>query len=126
MTASTTRKGIKYTATILGAFAVLAVAPATAFATDNEPGGGGGGGCTYTDADGYSIPIDNGQGVFVDGKIVSCKDGKITETTQPLRGGGVLQPTVPKTGGVFQPTEPESGSVFRPPVINRAPVLAKP
>lgn len=125
MTASTTRKGIKYAATILGAFAVLAVAPATAFATDNEPGGGGGGGCTYTDADGYSIPIDNGQGVFVDGKIVSCKDGKITETTQPLRGG-VLQPTVPKTGGVFQPTEPESGSVFRPPVINRAPVLAQP
>ncbi|KRE25647.1 hypothetical protein ASG82_19125 [Mycobacterium sp. Soil538] len=124
MTASTTRKGIKYAATILGAFAVLAVAPATAFATDNEPGPGSGG-CTYTDADGYSIPIDNGQGVFVDGKIVSCKDGKITETTQPLRGG-VLQPTVPKTGGVFQPTEPESGSVFRPPVINRAPVLAQP
>src|SRR5512139_1599919 len=88
MTASTARKltGVKYAATILGAFAVLAVAPATAFATDNEPTPGGDGGCHYTDADGYDIPIDNGQGVFVDGKIVSCRDGKITVTTAPLRG----------------------------------------
>lgn len=105
MKTTRTLSGVKYAATIVGAFAVLAVAPATAFATDNEPGGGGGGGCTYTDADGYSIPIDNGQGVFVDGKIVSCKDGRITVTTQPLRGN---------VGGV------------RPPVLNRAPVLAQP
>lgn len=98
-----TTKGLKYTATVLGAFAVLAIAPGTAFAADNDQGPGGGGGCTYTDADGYSIPIDNGQGVFVDGKIVSCKDGKITVTTQPLRNPGGI----------------------RPPVLNRAPVLAQ-
>lgn len=124
MSASTTRRGIKYAATILGAFAVLAVAPATAFATDNEPGPGSGG-CTYTDADGYPIPIDDGQDVFVDGKIVSCRGGTIVVTTAPSRGS-VFQPTVPKNGGVFQPTESGSGGVFRPPVINRAPVLAQP
>lgn len=100
MTASTARKlsGIKYAATILGAFAVLAVAPATAFAVDNEAPPAGS--CTYTDADGYPIPIDDGQDVFVDGKIVSCRGGTITITTAPSRG-----------------------SVFRPPVLDRAPVL---
>ena len=67
MSASTTRTGVKYAATNLGAFAVLAVAPATAFAVDNEPTPSGS--CTYTDADGYPIPIDDGQDVFVDGKI---------------------------------------------------------
>lgn len=103
-----TNKGLKYTVTILGAFAALAIAPATAFATDNDQGPGGGGGCTYTDADGYSIPIDNGQGVFVDGKIVSCKDGKITETTQPLRGNGGKAPVI-----------------NRAPVLDRAPLLAQ-
>ncbi|KMO84168.1 hypothetical protein BST22_28145 [Mycolicibacterium chubuense] len=123
MSASTTRRGLKYAATILGAFAVLAVAPATAFATDNEPTPGGG--CTYTDADGYPIPIDDGQDVFVDGKIVSCRGGTIVVTTAPSRGS-VFQPTGPKNGGVFQPTESGGGSVFRPPVINRAPVLAQP
>ena len=89
MTASTTRKltGIKYAATILGAFAVLAVAPATAFATDNEPTPGGGG-CHYTDADGYDIPIDEGQDVFVDGKIVSCRGGSIVVTTAPRANEG--------------------------------------
>ena len=115
MTASTHRKlsGVKYAATVLGALAVLVAAPATAFAADNEPTPGGGG-CTYTDADGYPIPIDDGQDVFVDGKIVSCRGGTITITTAPSRGS------------VFQPTESESGSVFRPPVLNRAPVLAQP
>src|SRR5206468_668580 len=58
MSASTTRKltGIKYAATILGAFAFLAVAPATAFAVDNDPTPSGG--CHSTDADGYDVPID--------------------------------------------------------------------
>lgn len=105
---TTTRKlsGFKYAATVLGAFAVLAVAPATAFAlpvdgTDNP------GGCTYTDSDGYPIPIDDGQDVFVDGKIVSCRGGKITITTAPKTGNA---------GNV----------VVRPPVLNRAPVLAHP
>jgi hypothetical protein len=98
MTASATRKltGIKYAATILGAFAVLAVAPATAFATDNEPTPGGGG-CHYTDADGYDIPIDEGQDVFVDGKIVSCRGGSIVVTTAPQRATEGRAPVV--TGG---------------------------
>jgi hypothetical protein len=106
MTTSATRKltGFKYAATILGAFAVLAVAPATAFAVDNEPTPGGGG-CTYTDADGYDIPIDNGQDVFVDGKIVSCRDGKIVVTTAPKRAG---------TGTVGG-----SGTVGKKPVFDR-------
>jgi hypothetical protein len=95
MTASATRKltGIKYAATILGAFAVLAVAPATAFATDNEPTPGGGG-CHYTDADGYDIPIDEGQDVFVDGKIVSCRGGSIVVTTAPQRANEGRAPVV--------------------------------
>lgn len=107
MTISTPRKltGFKYAATLLGALAVLAVAPATAFAADNEPTPGGGGSCTYTDADGYSLPMDDGQDVFVDGKIVSCRAGKITVTTAPLRGNVVR------------------GSIFG---TGKAPVLAQP
>jgi len=119
MAASTTRKlsGIKYAATVLGAFAVLLAAPATAFATDNEPTPGGGG-CTYTDADGYPIPIDDGQDVFVDGKIVSCRGGTITVTTAP-KSGGVFQQPVNDRGGIFQ-----SPVIKRAPVLDRAPVLA--
>ncbi|HTI77323.1 MAG TPA: hypothetical protein VL634_20150 [Mycobacterium sp.] len=99
MTISTTRKltGFKYAATILGAFAILAVAPATAFAVDNEPTPGGGG-CHYTDADGYDIPIDEGQDVFVDGKIVSCRGGSIVVTTAPQRGN--VRPPVVKGGNL--------------------------
>lgn len=92
MSASTSRKSFRYAATLLGAFAVLAVAPATAFATDNEPTPGGGGSCNYTDADGFNIPMDDGQDVFVDGKIVSCRNGKITVTVAPKRGNVVKSP----------------------------------
>jgi hypothetical protein len=102
MTASAPRKltGLKYAVTILGAFGILAVAPATAFAVDNEPTPGSGG-CTYTDADGYDIPLDDGQDVFVDGHIVSCRGGKITITTAPLRGqaGNVGSVGTVKDGG---------------------------
>ena len=92
MTTSATRKltGFKYAATVLGAFGILAVAPATAFAVDNDPAPQPGS-CHYTDADGYDIPIDDGQDVFVDGKIVSCRGGTIVITTAPQRadvGGG--------------------------------------
>jgi hypothetical protein len=89
MTTSAPRKltGFKYAVTVLGAFGILAVAPATAFAVDNEPTPGGGG-CHYTDADGYDIPIDEGQDVFVDGKIVSCRGGSIVVTTAPQRAEG--------------------------------------
>lgn len=134
MSASTTRTGVKYAATNLGAFAVLAVAPATAFAVDNEPTPSGS--CTYTDADGYPIPIDDGQDVFVDGKIVSCRGGTITITTAP-QSGGIFQPTGPAGGGIFQPpvvdsgsvlepAEPQRGGAVRPPVMNRVPLLAQP
>lgn len=101
-----TRKvsGATYAATVLGALAVLAIAPATAYAVDNEPTTGGSG-CSYTDKDGYSVPLDNGQDVFIDGKIVSCRNGKITVTTAPLRGNANRAPVVDR---------------------NAAPVLAKP
>ena len=93
MTASTTRKltRFQYAATLLGALAFVALAPATAHATDNDPTGPSGG-CTYTDADGYEIPIDEGQDVFVDGKIVSCRGGSIVVTTPPKRGVSGLRP----------------------------------
>jgi Spy/CpxP family protein refolding chaperone len=56
-TTSTGRKltRFQYAATLLGALAALAMTPAIAHATDNDPAGPGGG-CHYTDADGYDIP----------------------------------------------------------------------
>jgi hypothetical protein len=89
MATSSPRKltGLKYAATVLGAFGILAMAPATAFAVDDEPTSGSGR-CSYADADGYRVPIDDGQNVFVDGKFVSCRDGKIVVTTAPQRAGG--------------------------------------
>jgi hypothetical protein len=77
-----TRKltAIKYAATLVGALAVVVLAPATAQAlpvNNNE-----GGGCHYTDKDGYDIPIDEGQDVFVDGKIVSVA---VERSSSPLR-----------------------------------------
>lgn len=96
-----TRKltGFKYAATIVGALAVVALAPATAHAlpvNNNE-----GGGCHYTDKDGYDIPIDEGQDVFVDGKIVSCRGGSIVVTTAPASAGGSTRPSLPSKGGVL-------------------------
>ncbi|MGE2721970.1 hypothetical protein [Mycolicibacterium celeriflavum] len=85
---------IRYAATLVGALAAFVFAPATAFAVDNEPTPGGGG-CTYTDADGYDIPIDDGQDVFVDGKIVSCRGGKIVITTAPQRNQTSVRPGLP-------------------------------
>jgi hypothetical protein len=86
---STTRKltRFQYAATLLGAMAFVALAPGVAHATDNEPGPSGGG-CHYTDADGYDVPIDEGQDVFVDGKIVSCRGGSIVVTTAPRANEG--------------------------------------
>jgi hypothetical protein len=100
MTTSTARNlpRFKYAATLLGAFAILAIAPATAHAVDNEqtPGGGG---CTYTDKDGYPIPIDDGQSVIVDGKTVSCSGGTITTTPAPKKNIGNVR--VPVTKGTL-------------------------
>jgi hypothetical protein len=89
-----TRKltAINYAATLVGALAVVALAPATAHAlpvNNNE----GGGGRHYTDNNGYDIPIDEGQDVFVDGKIVSCRGGTIVVTTAPASAGGSTKPT---------------------------------
>ncbi len=99
MTASTTR--FKYAATLLGAFAILAIAPATASAVDNDPTTGGGG-CTYIDKDGYPIPIDDGQSVIVDGKTVTCSGGTITTTPAPKKNvGNVRVPVIKGTLPVF-------------------------
>ena len=80
----------KYAATLLGAMAVFALAPATAYA--QPVNGAGDGGCHYTDKDGYDIPIDDGQSVVVDGKTVSCSGGTITVSLAPKAGGaGAVQ-----------------------------------
>lgn len=92
----------KYAATLLGAMAILAIAPATAHADDNGPNPSGGG-CTYVDTDGYEVPVDDGQDVFVDRKVVSCRGEKIVVTAAPKR------------------------NVVRPPAIEGdSPVLAQP
>ncbi|OBF57677.1 hypothetical protein A5756_08590 [Mycobacterium sp. 852002-53434_SCH5985345] len=83
---NTTRKPtrIHYAATLFGALAIAALAPATAYA---EPNGstGSSSGCHYTDPDGYDIPIDEGQGVIVGGKLVTCTGGKIVVSAAPAR-----------------------------------------
>jgi hypothetical protein len=92
MTTSTTRKltRFQYAATLLGALAFVALAPATAHAlpvNNNE-----GGGCHYTDKDGYDIPIDDGQSVLVDGKTVSCSGGTITVSNAVKGGAAGVRP----------------------------------
>jgi hypothetical protein len=125
MNNSTTRKltRFKYAAVLLGGLAAVVFAPATAYAVDNEDPAGPGG-CHYTDADGYDIPIHNGEDVYVDGKIVSCRNGEIIVTNPPARGS-VLRPqfvdpnlpTLTETG-TSRPETP------RPPLVNsNAPVL---
>lgn len=85
--------------------AFVALAPATAHATDNEPTGPSGG-CHYTDADGYDIPIDEGQDVFVDGKIVYCRGGSIVITTAPKRGVSGLRPQLVKPNAPVLTAQP--------------------
>ena len=98
MNSSTTRKltRFQYAATLVGALAVVALAPATAHA---QPVGSSGadGGCHYTDKDGYDIPIDDGQGVIVDGKTVTCNGGTITVSAAPSRSVGPKKPVVNQT-----------------------------
>jgi hypothetical protein len=103
MTTSKPRKQnrFQYAATLLGALALFALAPATAHATDNGSGPSGGG-CHYTDKDGYDIPIDEGQSVIVDGKTVTCSGGQTTQTPAPKRNvGSVRGPGVTKNLPVF-------------------------
>ena len=91
MMTSATRKltRFQYAATLLGALAFVALAPATAHA--QPVNGAGDGGCHYTDKDGYDIPIDDGQSVLVDGKTVSCSGGTITVSFAPKPGGAGAQ-----------------------------------
>lgn len=70
-------------ASLFAVIAAFGLLPTAAQALDNNTTPGNSGGCTYTDADGYDIPIDEGQTVFVDGKLVTCKDGTIVITTAP-------------------------------------------
>ena len=98
MTTSTTR--LKYAATLLGAMAFLALAPATAQAVPVD-GTTGGAGCTYTDKDGYPIPIDDGQSVIVDGKTVTCSGGTITTTPAPKKNVNNIRVPVLKDAPVL-------------------------
>ncbi len=92
---NTTRKTIRfhYAATLFGALALVALAPATAYAEPNGPTGPSSG-CHYTDPDGYDIPIDEGQGVIVGGKLVTCTGGKTVVTDAPARANP-HQPVAP-------------------------------
>jgi hypothetical protein len=73
---------------MVGLFSVMAALvalPAAANAQDNNPNDPAGpGGCHHTDKDGYDIPIHDGETVFVDGKLVTCKGGTVIITTAPL------------------------------------------
>jgi hypothetical protein len=82
---NTTRKPTRLhyaAATLFGAMAIAGLAPATAYAEPNGPTGPSSG-CHYTDPDGYDIPIDEGQGVIVSGKLVTCTGGKIVVSDAP-------------------------------------------
>jgi hypothetical protein len=114
MNSSTTRKltRFQFAATIFGALAIAVLAPATANAQPVGSGGGAGGGCHYTDKDGYDIPIDDGQGVIVDGKTVTCSGGTITVSAAPSRNTGPKGPIVKQTQKL--------------PVLNRSAIAATP
>jgi hypothetical protein len=99
MTESTRKlTGFKYAATLVGALAFVALAPAAAHAQPIQHNDGGG--CHYTDKDGYDIPIDEGQSVIVDGKTVTCSGGSIVVASAPGNTGGTTKPGGLK-GGVL-------------------------
>jgi hypothetical protein len=110
---------VKYAATLLGAMAVFALAPATAHALPVD-GNGADGGCHYTDKDGYDIPIDDGQAVLVDGKTVSCSGGTIT-VSNAVRPGGV---DVQQPAG-NQVLSPVNAIPKRPVVDRNVPVITR-
>lgn len=91
--------GLKYAATIIGALAFVALAPAVAHAQPVQHNDGGG--CHYTDKDGYDIPIDEGQSVIVDGKTVTCRGGSIVVANAPASSGGTVKPNNPSKIGVL-------------------------
>jgi len=118
MVTSTTRKltRFQYAATLLGALAFVALAPATAHA---QPVGPTGGGCHYTDKDGYDIPIDDGQSVLVDGKTVSCSGGTITVSNAVKGGAAGVRPGLANGNLPVLAETPKQP----PRVVKNAPVL---
>lgn len=91
----------KRTASLLIVLSSLAV-PSAAFAADDldDSSPAGDGGCFYTDEDGYDIPIFDGEGVVVDGKVVTCNDGELTISrsrtswwSNAVAGSEVVAPT---------------------------------
>ncbi|MGO4445471.1 hypothetical protein AB4Z42_19140 [Mycobacterium sp. 2YAF39] len=80
-----------FAAILFGALAVLAIAPATAFGENpSDPGG-----CDYTDADGATIALRNGEDASVDRKVVSCRGGSIVVTMPAVRSSHIRGPLVP-------------------------------
>ena len=98
MTETRSLNRFKYAATLLGAMAVVALAPAVAHAQPVQHNDSGG--CHYTDKDGYDIPIDEGQSVLVDGKTVTCRGGSIVVANAPASSGGI-KPNNPSKIGVL-------------------------
>jgi len=119
MNKSTTSKlsRLNYAATLLGALAVFALAPATAHALPTGSSAGDGG-CHYTDKDGYDIPIDDGQSVVVDGKTVTCSGGTITTTKSNV--GGVGPQRVPNLQ-VFEAAQQPALGMQTAPSLTQAP-----
>src|SRR5919106_446160 len=119
MTTSTTRKltRFQYAATLLSALAFVALAPATAHALPVN--GAGDGGCVYTDADGYDIPIDEGQDVIVDGKIVSCRGGTVVAPTPPKSGVGNVRPPLVNGNLPVLAETPKAETPKPPPLVNQ-------
>jgi hypothetical protein len=115
MTRKLTR--FQYAATLFGALAFVALAPATANALPVN--GAGDGGCVYTDADGYDIPIDEGQDVFVDGKIVSCRGGTIVVTNPPKSGAGNVRPPLVNGNLPVVAESPKPVTPKQPPLVNQ-------
>src|SRR5947208_8449357 len=78
---------------LLSMIAALAAIPAAANAPDNNATGGTGpGGCHATDKDGNDIPLDDGQTVFVDGKLMTCHSGTVVITTAQMTTGSTKKP----------------------------------
>lgn len=113
----------KRIASLLIVLSSLAVPTAAFAADDSSPAGDGG--CFYTDEDGYDIPIFDGEGVIVDGKLVTCKSGELTIERAPrshsMKGdlsrfviggeqvalpGGEILPTTHRTSRVSRSTSP--------------------
>jgi hypothetical protein len=99
---------------MIGLFSVMAALvalPAVANAQPVNPTGGSGG-CHHTDKDGYDIPIDEGQSVIVDGKVVTCTGGTVVITNAPLSTqGGTKKP--PKRVVVVKKAKTVSASAKR-------------